>query len=485
VTLSSPAIADVDGDPANGKEVVIGGADGILYAYRSDGSLLWSVKTPNYSCPGLKGSNRLLSSPAIGAIYGDGIPYVVVGYGGVINRTCDGGIIAVRGTTGEIAWKFSVKRFAKRRKFWAFSNTVFSSPALAHVDNSGKMVIGFGSFDRNVYLLNANGTVRWYYNAADTVWSSPAFANVDSDPDLEMIIGTDISANPHLRPVTLNGGYVYAFKTKTRNGKRIGFRDQSAYIWQTYLPQVIFSSPVVADVLPSSPGAEILIASGCYFPERTRDKDGKWIKILRASDGVVLQTLNMPACSPSTPAVADIDGDGVLEVLATANGSTAIGGDGRSRLLAFEADIPDPIWSVVPRVRGRNDEYGGQFISPVVADLDGNGSLEVVAANAEGLSIFAARDGTPLTCQGASCEPGEVVLATDDSVRATPAIADINGDGILDMAIGGGSGYTGRGGLYVWTNFHEVLSSEPGEFEPYANPWPMFRGGPSHTASVE
>lgn len=479
VSYSSPAVADIDGDPVNGLETAVGGADGIMYVYRADGSLLWSAYMPNYECA--SANNRLLSSPAVGKIYGDGVPHVVVGYGG-LGRGCDGGVVAFRGPDGGISWTFSLTAFAKQRKFRESFHSVWSSPALGDTDGDGKMEIGFGSFDRNVYLLNANGTPRWYYNAADTVWSSPAFANVDDDSNLEMIIGTDISGNSRIRPITLNGGNVYAFKTKTRDGKRITFRDKSAFVWMRPLDQVIYSSPIVAEVLSSNPGPEVIVGSGCFFPQNSSDKGGKWVKVLSARTGKVVQTLTTTGCLSSTPAVADIDEDGVLEVIATVNGGRDIGGDGYSRVTAWKATSPSPIWSMVPLTNGRNDANGGQFMSPVVADVDGNGSLEVLAPNGAGVSIIEGRTGRQLTCGGSSCDGSVFTLYTGDTIRSTPAVADINLDGVLDIVVAGGQSGSTRGMLFSWTNLSGLLGSAAGVHPVYAAPWPMARGNAQHTA---
>ncbi len=480
VTYSAPVIAEIDGDSSNGKEVAVGGADGLLYVYRADGSRLWTAQLPIYGCGGLGGTNKLLSSPAVGELFGDGIPYIVVGYGGVASKACDGGIVAIRGTDGARLWNLNLKKFAKRERFFSLSSTVFSSPALADTDGDGKMEIGFGAFDRNVYLLNANGSLRWYYQAADTVWSSPAFADVNGDGRLEMIIGTDISGNTRLRPITRDGGYVYAFKTQDRKGARINFRQKDGFFWQTAFDQVIYSSPVIADVLPNNPGAEVLVGSGCFFPQNRSAKRGRWIKILRLRDGKVLQTLTTPACSSSAPAVGDLDDDGVLEVIATVNGASEIGGDGQGKVMAWKAAVNTPLWTVEPLDRGRSDDYSGNFSSPVVADVDGNGSLEVVTSYGGSLQIFNGKDGQALTCQSRPCS--SAVLSTNSSLRNTPAAADLNGDGILDLVAAGADGASGQ--LYGFTNLAEVLTTPAGGQEPYSAPWPMYRGNSAHTAAI-
>lgn len=481
VSYSSPVVAEIDGNTSNGLETAVGTSDGTLSVYSSSGLLLWTANLPNKSCKFSGTTNKLLSSPAVGQLFGNGIPYVVVGYGGVTGNKCDGGVAAYRGSDGKKAWIFSTKKFAKKARFGANSHSVFSSPALADTDGDGKMEVGFGSFDRNVYLLEANGKPRWYYNAADTVWSSPTFADIDNDSKLEMIIGTDISGNSRLKPITKNGGYVYAFKTAKRKNKHIQFRDSTAYSWQAEFDQVIYSSPVVADVL-DSPGKEIIVASGCFFPQGSSYKDGKSVTIIKASSGDILKSLAIDACSSSSVAVGDIDEDGKPEIVVTVNGAKAVGGDGSSRVKAFNPEDGSVLWSVIPYSKGSNDEYGGNFMSPVIADVDGNGSLEVIVANGKSVSILNGKDGQALTCQTKNCSDNPYILDTGGTIRSTPAIADINGDGVLDIVAASSAKKANGGGLFGWTNLQDYITTSPGTHPANFSPWPMYRGSASHSS---
>lgn len=480
IRLSSPVIADLDGDLSNGREVVVASSEGVITALSSSGAVLWETTTPNYSCALTSKSNKIYSSPAVGELYGDGVPYVVVGYGGIIDKRCSGGVVALRGTDGAQSWVFDLKAFSRKKKLNERFSTVFSTPALADTDGDGKMEIGFGSYDRHVYLLNSNGKPRWFYQAADTVWSSPSFVNLDNTPQLEMVIGTDISANKRIKPPTSNGGFLYAFKTTGRRGKKILFRDPSAFLWKTYFNQVLYASPVTGDLIPSSAGSEIAIGSGCFFPQGKLPKNGAWFKVVSGSTGAVLATLEVDTCSSSSPAVADLNADGLPELVVHVNGSPSIGGSGHSRLIAWTPSTNQVLWEITPTPFGANVSPGLFIQSPTVADLDGNGSLEVILPSGRGIGVYNGIDGSPLSAQVNDGSDELPVLRVWGELQNSVAIGDLKGDGKLALiAAGLHSAAKGRGVVYGWGDFAEQLNSLPAQTinqPPYATPWPMWRG---------
>jgi hypothetical protein len=465
VGYASPAIADIDANPSNGLEIAAAGSDGMLHVVGADGSVRWSVKLPNYSCSDLSSTNKLLSSPAVGALMGNGVPYVVVGYGGLGGAACDGGVAAYRGSDGKKAWVFSIKAFAKKERFYAYLNTVFSTPALADVDGDGKLEIGFGGFDRNVYLLNSNGKVRWYYNAADTVWSSPSFANINRDRNLEMIIGTDISKNDKINPPTIDGGYVLAFKTGPQSPLKIAFRDPTkrALVWSKSFNQVVFSSPVTGDLLPGRKGLETVIGSGCYFPEGTSSKRGNEFRVMDAQRGRVLSTLSTTICSPSSAAVGDLDNDGIPEVVVTVSGEPQWGGDGQGRVMAWNPTTGQTLWTtVLPAMF--------PFQSAVIADFDRNGTPEIAVASAGSVHILSGQTGEQL-----------LRLRVNGTMQGTPAAADIDQDGLLDLVAAGARG-ANAGVVHIFRGF---TNSETTAVRTTSESlvWPQWRGTSARTGS--
>ena len=132
-----------------------------------------------------------------------------------------------------------------------------------------------------------------------------------------------------------------------------------------------------------------------------------------------------PATAPANygpeiaPAVGDLDGDGVNEVVATR----------RMGLAAFDPN-GDPIWETIT-----DDPVG----SPILADADGDGDLDVLLATKMffgGSSKIVAVDETGATIWSYS-------LPSGDPASATPVTGDFNQDGVTDFAFGTFDGRVG------------------------------------------
>jgi outer membrane protein assembly factor BamB len=480
IIRGSTTIADVDGNPGNGKEIVVGGRDGRVYAYHQDGSKLWEFTA--VSCTPKDGDDLINTTPAVGDLFGNGTPYVVVGYGPrdrspSCSHNEDGGVVAINGKTGQQAWRF-ITPFERMNSFTL--NGVLSSPGLADVDNDGRLEIGFGSTNNVIYLLNADGTPRWRYEAWDSIWSSPAFADINGDGRKEMIIGSDFSpANlPPGGPINASG-FVYAFDTSPEPDQLREFGQ--GYLWRQSFDQSIYSSPAIAD-LDGDGALEIVVGGSCNAPNST-----KWVKILDAATGAVKRTLDAISCVVSSPALGDLNGDGQLDIVAALSDRT----DGKGRVAAWAAD-GTLLWSVVAlSATGETTDFYEHSTSPVIADLDGNGSLEVAVVAQNSVTILRGDNGQALTTTCTpSARPADCPLKSLFMWRAnrtTPAIADLDNDGELELVSGGShelGSLKGRAFLYAWRDFSNFLNSPSGSLPPYSAPWPMFRGNPQHTGTL-
>ncbi len=203
IRRGSPTIAEIDGNTSNGKEIAIGGNEGMLYVFRANGSQLWSKNVlPVPSCTYSDGDGALHSAPSVGLLFGDGVPYVVVTYGsiqGAALSNCPGGVVAFDGRNGNQRWRHVLNNSKE-----ALHGTL-SAPALADVDGNGTLEVGFGDFERNIVMLNSDGSQRWLFHNADTVWSSPRFCRCRwrwaAGFDYRLRYQREQKDHPHLPPM--------------------------------------------------------------------------------------------------------------------------------------------------------------------------------------------------------------------------------------------------------------------------------------------
>ncbi|KXX65628.1 FG-GAP-like repeat-containing protein, partial [Marichromatium gracile] len=133
----------------------------------------------------------------------------------------------------------------------------------------------------------------------------------------------------------------------------------------------------------------------------------------------------------AAPTFADIDADGDLDVLV---------GNGSGDLLLFEntGDASNPAFA--SEAANIFEQHGfGSRITPSLADLDGDGDLDLVVGNYSGNILFFENTGTASAADFASPASNPYNL-TIFGRYAAPALADIDNDGLIDAIIGNSSG---------------------------------------------
>jgi len=144
----------------------------------------------------------------------------------------------------------------------------------------------------------------------------------------------------------------------------------------------------------------------------------------------------------SAPAVADIDGDGSLDIVFSSFGGTVYAIDAKGALKAGwpkrlgavpSCSLDSTKMSIGECSDASHTIARGTFASPVVTDLDSDGRIEIIQAAFDGQvhAWYANGDvakGFPIAVHhSAPTENAKIV--------ATPTVADLNGDKILDVIV--------------------------------------------------
>jgi hypothetical protein len=286
----------------------------------------------------------------------------------------------------------SAKQVLTSKCNFTAAGDIEGAPAVGDLDGDGDNEVVFADSAGNVYALNSTCSQIWSFATDDTINepASPAIANLDFDDALEVLISD-------------NNGTIYAIDS------------DGTSIWNRTEGTASRVTPAIGNVDVGDLEAEIAIVS---------EAGSNYGVLINAEDNSEVWRYNLSCRSYASPTIADVDGDGSLDVIFAP--STCPGNI--PNVVAFDQSGA-MIWNFTD-FNGAPYEY--IYASPSVYDIDGDGTVEIVVMDcADGCSdgyalyIINGSDGTLID--------SEITPYFGDS---SPALADLNDDGELEIVVG-------------------------------------------------
>ncbi|MGY1640173.1 FG-GAP repeat domain-containing protein [Geodermatophilus sp. SYSU D00703] len=437
----------------------------------------------------LSGIGERFSSPAVGDVDGDGVMDVVAGFP-------NGHVYAWRTDTGSRWLDYSTGPGA-----------VQASPGLLDYDGDGRLDIVYANTHGDVGVLTSD--LRRVFSATigdgsnwGGAFATPAVADIDRDGRLDVVVsGFDQYLHawgPGVDPDELTG-FPVALQDTSWSSPAVGdidgdgvdeivvgwdcdgapgqacHPDHGGWVgaftgdgrpkpgWPRFVPtQVVWSTPALAD-LDGDGRDDVVVGTGnmgaTMWDGGEQPMRGTQVFGLRG-DGSDLPgwPVTVGHNVTSSPAVGDLTGDGRPEVAFVAEDGLlyAYRGDGRRMWARCAGNDVD-----LPPNDGTvtyTQECPLLHASPSIADVDGDGEQEVLVGGEQWVHVFDGADGDVV---GA----GETA-AGSDPMTATPTVADVDGTAwIVEATTADAGGLTGR--VFAWTTGRALGAAD----------WPTFKGG--------
>jgi chitodextrinase len=413
IAESSPVVAALD---AAGPAVVAADRSGYLYAYHlADGSAVtgWPV---------FDGGAAIDSTPSVAPLGGSSFDSVFVG-GGDAQDPAVGAYLAY-GPDGQALWRTNVTDpVGDPHPAYA----VQASLTVANLE--GGTDVFAGSLGQYSFALDASsGAVLagWPFFSADSVFSTAATADLYGDGQQELVVGGASSAGLARGQAYSQGGHVRVISP------------QGMLMYDYDTTQEVDSSPAVGGFLAGG-AVGIAVGTGSYY-KGASDTDA--VKAF-TSRLVPVWSQTLDGLTSSSPALADVEGNGQLDVVEGTDAATA------GSVWVLSGATGAPIWhtGLVGRVIG----------SVVTADLTGAGYQDLLVPTIHGVEVLDGRSGAEVTILGPSYGFQNAPLVTDDpngTVGVTIAGYNGNNEGVIQHYEIPGSDGAIAVGPGAWPMFH-------------------------------
>ena len=297
--------------------------------------------------------------------------------------------------------------------------------------HNGQPVAGFPATSALYYRT---GWENLRGRLTDSIWSSPALADMNGDGRPEIFIGTDegnLDAShagdahgwtcPYRLPAGWEEGYC--------GGALYGLTGSGALLpgFPQYRLETFQSTPALADVTGDG-RPEIFIGTGTFYHNNSPDKPDYGERVY-AFDS---QGRELPGWGggqptgdlvPGSPAVGDIAGDAGLEiVVATLKGELHAWHSNGARVSGFPMTPRSPFGDTDSQDVGKG---------VILGDYDGDGKMEIFMTIGWTIGVIDG-NGQMLTRTN-SGDPSRPFYYADGLLLNNPAVADVDGDGQLEL----------------------------------------------------
>jgi len=430
VALSSPNVATLAGGPA----VVVGDRAGHVYAFglaSGAGVPGWPVNT---------GGVPVDSTPSVSDTTGSGLDSVFVGVGNAATPT-SGGYLGVT-PQGGTQWFINVQNPGTDT---APAQAVQASMAVGSLNGSTDVVAGsLGEVGQAMAAANGAmlGGFPWFQ--ADSNFTTPALGDVYGNGRTDIVEGGDSSAGFAYGTNYSNGGHLRVLSPTGNAGTG---NPGGGLVCEYNTDQTVQSSPAVG-VMGGSVG--IVFGTGATFGGATTTND-----LIETNSHCTPRWIDkLDGTTTSSPALADIRGNGQLDVLE----GTRVGSGGS--IWALDGVSGAAIW---------HQATAGQVIGSVVtADLTGGGYQDALVPTTAGVEIFDGKSGALVATLGQSAG-----LAFQNS----PLVTD-DPNGTIGITI---AGYNSSNKGVIQ---HYEVSESRGSTVNETGAWPMFHHDPHLTGNA-
>ncbi len=417
-----PVVDDINNDGYAEIIVYRGSVPQKLQAFNYDGSLLW---TADVGAPET-GNGGNLHIPLVDDVNGDGFDEIIVfrfllnqGYSHLYVFDHNGSVLP--------GWPIVLPKEYHPTLLVADVNT----------DGFNEIVFkGNDAYDIRLVIIDHTGSILTQWGLSEKHWgssieSSPAVGNFDEDPELEIVC-----AGP-----SENAGYNASSGEWNNEGVIHVYNIDGSEVagWPKYTAGVIFSSPVTGDI---DNNGDVDIVVGLQFAgDAPDDRYGG----LYAFDknGNVLPGFPFEKgwnfCS--TPALADFDNDGDLEITAS-----------RLGFYTYVLHHDGTLATGWPQQATWNEYY-----STIIGDINDDNILDIVTTAGDGFYPSTSQHGGVYAWNYDGTQISGFPKATEVDAQAPATIADIDNDGNVEIAASSNWDHdwvTGqdkyRGSLYVW-----------------------------------